>query len=204
MYFPWLATAVQQGVNAVKKYREKNAPVLPPHFTPPPISESPIPTPESCTYVYHPSPRIARIINASLWIASGVGLILLIIFANSRYEGLVATSSAVFFFGWFFGIFSLAAYRKIKGTLFCVGKDGLISKSPPLDPLIARWSEIFEISAGENERLGIELWDRSTYKVDCPNQGRKETVKMMRAYLPQDRYEQAEQRIRQWEMEIND
>jgi hypothetical protein len=46
MFF-WLVAALQQGVDAYKKYREKNAPKLPPHFTPPSIADQPIPTPET-------------------------------------------------------------------------------------------------------------------------------------------------------------
>jgi hypothetical protein len=40
MNFLWLASALRQGTNGIKKYREKNVPVLPPYLTPPPQQTS--------------------------------------------------------------------------------------------------------------------------------------------------------------------
>jgi hypothetical protein len=208
MYFLWLMAAAQQGVNAIKKYREKNAPVLPPHFIPPRTSDQPIPTPETSTYVYRPSTRSRRnlgIVFVVLLVAGISGM------AFSWSDIAVVISWVTVGVGMMGAFICWVQYKHLSKLLYCVGPDGLISQHPhPAYPtLIARWVDIFEINIlvidnVNTKRLNVELWDRTKYVVICPAAGRKETSRLINSHLTSEKFTKAEQLLRQWEIGIND
>jgi hypothetical protein len=193
---------LQQWFAGIKKRREKALPV---HFTPPSIADQPIPTPETSTFVYRRSTRGRRNL--------GIAFLALLVVGISGMAFL--WSDVAFVISWCMVCVGLMGaficwvqYNYLRRILYCVDPHGLISQHPACTTLIARWADIFEISIHEinakTRHLNVELWDRSQYMVICPAAGRKETVRVMRACLPRDRYAQAEQLIRQWETGIND
>jgi len=204
MFF-WLAAAIQQGVNAFKKYREKHAPVLPPHFKPPSTVDEPIPTPETSTYVYRRSTRGRRNFGIAFLVLMVIGTVGMSLLWSDLA---IVISWCMVGVGMMGAFICWVQYRYLSKLLHCVGPDGLISQHPNLPILIARWSDIFEISIHEinpeNRHLNIELWDRSKYMVICPEAGRKETSRLIELYLPSEKYAKADQFLRQWRLGIND
>jgi len=202
--FLWLTAPIQQGFDAFKKYREKHDPVQPPHFEPPSTAGQPIPTSETSTFVYRPNIRINRILGIAFFVLSIIGFAGMTFLGNGAGE-ISWTMACVCMMGaWV----CFLQYGFRKRLLYCVGPDGLISQHPACPTLIARWSDIFEIRAGEissgKKRLNIEIWDRSTYMVICPDAGRKETARMIEAHLAPNKYLKAEQLLRKWTLGLSD
>jgi len=201
----FLFTALEQGIQGIKKYRARNAPPLPPRFAPPSTSEQPIPTPETSTYVYRPSTRGRK--------SFGIGFLVLMVIGilgmTFLWSDLAVVISWVMVCVGLMGAFICWAQHKyLSKLLYCVGPHGLISQHPACQTLIARWVDIFEIRILEiragTKHLNVELWDRSKYMVICPKAGRKETARLITAHLDPEQYAKADQLVRQWAIGLSD
>jgi hypothetical protein len=198
MYFIWIITALQQGIVGFKKYVDRNTPPLPPHFTPPLISEQPLPTPETCSYTYQHRARVAYILRNLFLTSVGISLATMILLHAKFETDAFAISAGIFFYGSIARGLAWVAYRNLRRIRFYVGTSGLIAQYPSLPTLVARWSDIACISVEPNKRIEVELWDRTKYVVICPKPARKETGRMIQAHLQPERYAKADQLVRQW------
>jgi|GEM_PF-5597215 len=203
----WIIAVLQQGINAFKKHREKNAPVLPPHFTPPPTSEQPIPTPETCTYVYRPPTRGRRNFGIGFLVMLVVGISGMAFFGSSDLGPQI--SLPMIGVGLFGAFICWVQYQYLSKLLYCVGPRGLISRNPAYPTLIARWVDIFEVNVLDTnnvrtKHLNVEMWDRENHLIICPEAGRKETSRLINLHLTPEKFTKAEQLLRQWEIGIND
>jgi hypothetical protein len=200
MSFVWLVALLQQGVNGINKFREKKAPVLATHFTPPSTSDVPIPTRETSIYVYSPSTRINRNLGIAFLILAVIGFTVMMSLINDTLSG---DGAGGMFVGVMGAWICFLQYRFRKRLLYCIGPNGLVSQYPGCETLVARWVDIYQISV-ERKHLSVELWDRTKYTVVCPKAGRKETANLIQTSLERPKYAKAEQLVRKWTLELDD